>query len=246
MLSLSEADRARIQANQAEALRRKAARNLDKETVRALDKENILGTLSSERLMFGKHSGKTFTEIVETDPGYCRWAQAQQPNGQLAKLVEYWSMCEGKKRPADFDTGAVQKRQRFVESARIETIARPTTRKAFFRLQHPYLESIKSGQKRWEGRLKAGAAMSIAMGCHVTFSSGREDLHMVVRSVRDYRTFEDMLCDLGVETCLPGVKSLSEGVSIYHSFPGYAEKESSCGVVAMELMKPGSSFSLGM
>merc|ERR1712107_132509 len=105
----------------------------------------------------------------------------------------------------------------------------PKSRKTF-RMQQRFLELIKSGSKRWEGRLKTGAAAIVSAGCIVSFSSQTEELDMMVRSVREYKTFEDMLSDLGVETCLPGVRSLSQGVSIYHSFPGYAQQEVLRGV----------------
>jgi len=67
-----------------------------------------------------------------------------------------------------------------------------------------------------------------------------------LRSVREYRSFEDMLRDFGVENLLPGVSDLKQAVDIYRSFPGYAEKEMMLGVVAMEIVLPGSCATLGV
>lgn len=55
-----------------------------------------------------------------------------------------------------------------------------------------------------------------------------------------------MLRDLGVENLLPGVSDLKQAVDIYRSFPGYAEKEMMLGVVAMEIVPPGSCATLGV
>jgi ASC-1-like (ASCH) protein len=54
-----------------------------------------------------------------------------------------------------------------------------------------------------------------------------------------------MLQDLGVENCLPGIKDVDAGVTLYHGFPGYAEKEQQFGVIAMELVPAESSLTIG-
>lgn len=39
---------------------------------------------------FGKHKGKTFQEVADSDPGYCQWALKQdEPGGALKKFVEF-------------------------------------------------------------------------------------------------------------------------------------------------------------
>lgn len=214
--------------------------------------------LGQQRIQFGRHAGKSFEELAQADPGYCRWALVQpNPSGQLAQFTEYLhqlpkrqshAQVAGLKRvlPAGAETGGTEAKQ-----PRLEALTRPPARplavsSRTFKLQWRYFDLIRSGQKRWEGRLKVGAAVGLSVGCKVTFSCGSSDLEMTVRSVREFRTFEDMLRELGVETLLPGVGSVSQGVAVYHGFPGYAEKERRFGVVAMELMPPGASFTLGM
>lgn len=228
MAALTEEQKARIEANKAEALRRKAALAQ-------------IASVGQERFTFGKHAARTFGEAAGNDAGYCSWAQAQQgASGQLGRFVEYLARLKshstgqpGQKRSCDGTDDIAAKRQR------VQEIARPTAQRRIpLRLQHQYLEHIKAGRKRWEGRLNVGAPAGASKGCLAVFSSGRDNLEMTVQSVRKYGSFEDMLQDLGVETCLPGVTSVARGVSIYHGFPGFAEKEKQFGVVAMELAPP--------
>lgn len=242
MVVLTEAQLARIEANRNEALRRKAGAN------------------QGQRFNFGKHIGKTFAEVAIGDPTFCSWAQKQQkPSDELKQFIDFLarqcsssassSVQAGSKRSIELMQEGVGTVAEHIDakSRRVQEVARPSVpQRRFFRLQRQYLENIKSGRKRWEGRLNVGAAAGVSIGCKATFSSGSDTLEMTVRSVRYYKTFEAMLCDLGVDTCLPGIGSLSQGIAIYHSFPGYAQKERQFGVVAMELMRPGSSMTLGM
>jgi ASC-1-like (ASCH) protein len=255
MVVLTEDQRARIEANRAEALRRKA-----------MPKAPTASPAEGEHFTFGKYAGKSFLQVAKEDPSYCNWAQKQQnATGQLKRFIEFVSLQErndscpspsqGHKRHADNMQGFAQgtetetdaKRQRIELQQRVQDIARPSVpQRRFFRLQHQYLNHIKTGRKRWEGRLNVGVAAGITVGCLATFSSGSENLEMEVQSVRKYPNFEAMLSDLGVEKCLPDVSSLDRGVSIYHSFPGYAEKAGKFGVIAMELTKPGYSLHLAV
>merc|ERR1712032_26338 len=182
--------------------------------------------------------------------------------GQMAQLQEYLSSSGEPKRDGvlsgplqkrkfqqadatcEVDAAGIDKRSRR-EHEMLTTVARPFQQKRTFRMQQQFLDLIKAGKKRWEGRLHTGAAVGVSMGCSVRFSSTEEDLEMKVRSVRNYRSFAHMLEDLGVHTCLPGVSTVKEGVAIYHSFPGYADKECKLGVVAMELMPTDASITSG-
>lgn len=234
--SLTEEQRARSEATRADAPRR--------QTQLGFSPTHDAATQEQTRLSIGKHAGKTFAEVVAADPGYCTWAQkVENPSGPLKQFVDFVAQQKGgTKRNADVMRGAAGglsgaadgKRQRVQDVAR-PSIAAPR----FFKLQRQYMEHIKSGRKRWEGRLNVGAAAGIIAGSHVTFSTGNERLDMLVKSVRKYSSFESMLRDLGVDTCLPGVTSLTDGIAVYHSFPGYAQKERQFGVLAMELIEPG-------
>merc|ERR1712232_409085 len=157
------------------------------------------------------------------DPGYCSWAQKQQnPTGQLKRFVDFLnsqkssdsspSPSQENKRPADsmqnfaHKAEADAKRQRVEVQQRMQDVTRMSgLGRRFFRLQQQYLDHIKSGRKRWEGRLNIGAAAGITSGFIAAFSSGSDNLEMEVQSVRKYPNFEAMLSDLGVENCLPGV-----------------------------------------
>lgn len=237
----------------------------------------------AQKLTFGKHAGKSFAEVVGKDPGYCRWAQAQQkPSGPLEAFIRYIASsgtkstseaapradtCEAlpvgaplnRKRlsddhsheqPCKKNAGAAATPTSVTGESQISKAGEPQilqlkTEKRFFRLQRRYLELIKCGQKRWEGRLKVGAAANLQVGYRVILSCGSEEIERKVRSVREYRSFESMLRDIGVQALLPGCNDLQTAIAIYHSFPGYSEREKTLGVVAMELMPPNTPYSLG-
>lgn len=262
------------------------------------EKPSDAADLGEERITFGKHAGKAFSQVAHDEPGYCRWTQSiQNPTGHMLKFVEYLRLAYSSQTEVKRAFQAVGGQPEELASKRImleppsaqapasasrwgrplqPLVGQPeeaaskrvipgtssaqasagavplasawllTAPSRTFRLQRKYLDLIKSGRKRWEGRLKVGAASGIPIGCNVTFTCGGADLKMKVRSLREYKSFADMLRDLGVENCLPGVVSLEQAVAIYHSFPGYAEKEIRFGVLAMELMHPGACFTLGM
>lgn len=56
--------------------------------------------------------------------------------------------------------------------------------------------------------------------------------------IKKYPTCQEMLKAEGLERCLAGEKSFSEGMNIYHSFPSYLEGEKKFGVVAIGFSYP--------
>ncbi|HPE84826.1 MAG: ASCH domain-containing protein [Chlamydiia bacterium] len=105
-------------------------------------------------------------------------------------------------------------------------------------VMRPYWQKIFAGLKTVEGRINDGKAKKIRLHDYIQFNSSDHpsaQLVCQVLAVHYYPTFKEMLINLGVEHCLPGIASLDEGVAIYHSFPGYAEREKISGVVAFSL-----------
>jgi ASC-1-like (ASCH) protein len=96
-------------------------------------------------------------------------------------------------------------------------------------LQAKYAGAIRDGRKTVEGRPNCGNACKIKRGDTLLFPG---NLRCRVKEVHRYESFEDMLETCGLESALPGVRSLREGIKIYRSFPNYTEKERRHGVLA--------------
>ncbi|CAD7948160.1 unnamed protein product [Amoebophrya sp. A120] len=117
---------------------------------------------------------------------------------------------------------------------------------ATLRIQKKYLDAIKSGKKTVEGRVKTGNLVTVRPGNTLRLESGpMNKCEVVVKSVREFGKFSDMLASMGVENCLPGCKSVAEGVEIYHAFPDYEDKARRYGVVAFVISLPDGGGATG-
>ncbi|MBS0648792.1 MAG: ASCH domain-containing protein [Verrucomicrobia bacterium] len=105
-----------------------------------------------------------------------------------------------------------------------------------FRLRAPYFSMVQSGRKTVEGRLNKPDLHNLKVGERIRFQRENEVKHFVdvrVISLRQYPTFREMLKREGLNRCLPDVKTVEEGVQIYHSFPSYRENEMLYGALAI-------------
>ena len=98
-------------------------------------------------------------------------------------------------------------------------------------LQEEYLRAIAEGRKRIEGRLYDEKRQAIKPGDEIVFEN---KLVCVVKDLRVYPSFREMLEREGIENVLPGVESIEEGVRVYRRFYS-EEKERKYGVVAIEV-----------
>nr|WP_206206092.1 ASCH domain-containing protein [Thermococcus sp. JdF3] len=102
-------------------------------------------------------------------------------------------------------------------------------------LQEEYLKAIAEGRKRIEGRLYDEKRQGIRPGDEIIFEN---KLVCVVKDVRVYSSFREMLEKEGIENVLPGVGSVEDGVKVYRRFYS-EEKERKYGVAAIEV-EPGA------
>ncbi|NJE30162.1 ASCH domain-containing protein [Thermococcus sp. 18S1] len=98
-------------------------------------------------------------------------------------------------------------------------------------LQEEYLKAIAEGRKRIEGRLYDEKRQGIRPGDEIIFEN---KLVCVVKDVRVYSSFREMLEKEGLENVLPGVGSVEDGVRVYRRFYS-EEKERKYGVAAIEV-----------
>jgi len=102
-----------------------------------------------------------------------------------------------------------------------------------------YLTHLRTGLKTHEGRLARPHYLSLQPGNYVKISAHEDVSIFRVLSVRQYKTFKEMLLAHGVRAFLPGVEDVDEAVEVYRGFPGYAEGEEEVGVVAIEVVLVG-------
>jgi ASC-1-like (ASCH) protein len=110
------------------------------------------------------------------------------------------------------------------------------------KLHRKYFELIKQGMKTYEGRL-GNKQSEISQGILIDFinTETQKRLTRKVVSVELFPDFEAMLQGR-VKSFLPDCSSLAEGVAVYHSIPGYQEKVTEFGALAIQLEEPKSYF----
>ena len=67
--------------------------------------------------------------------------------------------------------------------------------------------------------------------------TGFHDMVFPVIYNRPYKSAEEMLRGEGLRRVLPGIKSIEQGVQVYHSLPGYLERIKLHGIHAIGLGK---------
>lgn len=109
-----------------------------------------------------------------------------------------------------------------------------------------YLDMIKSGEKKYEGRVNAPFTQKIHVGDQLKLWNAPAKRGIICRVVKryNYKSFEDMLKDRGVLLMLPQLKGksrtltpqalLEAGVHIYEAFPG-SDRVRTSGCVAIEV-----------
>jgi len=102
-------------------------------------------------------------------------------------------------------------------------------------LKRQYLELIRRGLKTKEGRIDTGPFKALRVGDAVSFFSGSLCVACRIEEIKAYPTFKEMLQDGGVEAFLPNYHNLEDAVALYHSLPGYKEKERRFGTLALTL-----------
>jgi len=100
----------------------------------------------------------------------------------------------------------------------------------------PYFTFVKNSKKTIEGRLKKDKYALIAPGDHIVVHNQEEtdSVEVVVKGVRSYESFEELLKEEPLKKVLPDANSVEHGVKIYRQFYS-PEQERRHGVVAIEV-----------
>lgn len=102
-------------------------------------------------------------------------------------------------------------------------------------LKMVYLKPILDGRKTIEGRINNGPFQRLKEGNFIRFHCQSTEAYCLVTKVTKYSSFAEMLQTEGIKPCLPDVNSLQEGIRIYDSIPGYADKANRFGVLAIHI-----------
>ncbi|MDX2346516.1 MAG: GNAT family N-acetyltransferase [Legionella sp.] len=100
-------------------------------------------------------------------------------------------------------------------------------------LKDQYVRLIENGQKTYEGRVSTNYFKDYNVGDTVTWSSNNRSVTTKITSRTRYNSFDAMLLDIGYKNMVPDARSHEHAVSIYNNIPGYREKATRFGVIAM-------------
>tara|TARA_A100001015_G_scaffold44800_1_gene49279 strand:- start:204 stop:842 length:639 start_codon:yes stop_codon:yes gene_type:complete len=111
-------------------------------------------------------------------------------------------------------------------------------------VQEPYFSQLLNGKKTVEGRLRSAKNKLLNSGDIILFTNRHSgtDFSMIVTKCETYPTFFDMLNNVGFKKCIPDAKNIQAAVAVYHSFPGYQQKEVEKGVVCYHVVPEKDFF----
>lgn len=84
--------------------------------------------------------------------------------------------------------------------------------------QDPWYSFLKNGQKPVEGRKNSKSFAQIKIGDQIEFYLGDKSFVMQVVYINKYESVEEYLEKEGLNRALPGVKTIEEGLKIYHQW----------------------------
>ena len=103
-------------------------------------------------------------------------------------------------------------------------------------LKGQYVRAIRSGKKTFEGRVATPHFRSYVPGKTVEWFAGQTNkVTTEIVSRREFRSFREMLTQIGYDKFVPEVRSLEEAVRLYDGIPGYSEKAQTFGALALEV-----------
>ena len=102
-------------------------------------------------------------------------------------------------------------------------------------LSEPFWTQVANGYKTVEGRLNSGKSLNLRAGDYVIWSNEKDKIVKTrITEIVRYSSFEEMIRREKLSQVLPGVRKISEGVSIYRKI--YSEEdEKQYGVLAIRL-----------
>jgi ASC-1-like (ASCH) protein len=94
---------------------------------------------------------------------------------------------------------------------------------------------IKNGLKVVETRAATERYRPIQKGDVLVFVCGKEKNQKMVKRVRIFKTIGAMIKTINFKKIMPSVSSTEELRDAYYSYPGYKEKISKFGIIALDI-----------
>jgi ASC-1-like (ASCH) protein len=113
-------------------------------------------------------------------------------------------------------------------------IVKQMTRHLNVNVQEPWFTLISLGLKKVEGRLNKGKFAKMEKGDEIEFVNGDRSVIATITSIVEYPSFYRYLRTEGLSRCLPGVKTLREGVNVYYKY-FTKEQEKEHGILAVRI-----------
>jgi ASC-1-like (ASCH) protein len=90
-------------------------------------------------------------------------------------------------------------------------------------LKYIYLKAIEEEKKTVEGRLNKGLFARLKVDDVIIFHCNDKQITVKITEINHYNTFREYLETEGLENCLPGVKTVSDGIEVYRQW--YSEED---------------------
>ena len=103
-------------------------------------------------------------------------------------------------------------------------------------VKEPYFYYIKKRKKTIEGRLNTGKFSLFKKDDILKIINGDNYVIVKIKKIKKYSSFEEYLSQEGLKRTLPNIKTINDGVNIYHKFYSQ-ENENKYGVLAIYLKK---------
>ena len=89
-------------------------------------------------------------------------------------------------------------------------------------LSEPWFSLIKTGIKKCEGRLNKGDFSKMKKGDCIVFINNdfefQRSFTCKITSIHNYDSFKTYLENETLEKCLPGIDTITQGISIYYKY----------------------------
>ncbi len=157
---------------------------------------------------------------------------------KLVNSGEEYELFGGKKkRNKSPKLKRTESKENIIDSDTIEVNTEVYEPKYVEHLSEPWFTLISMGLKTFEGRKNKGRFKEMQIGDIIKWYNDDFEHREILTKIVDkyeYDTFEKYLIDLTLEKCLPGVKSLDTGLSVYYKY-FTKEDEQEYGVVAIKV-----------
>ena len=85
-------------------------------------------------------------------------------------------------------------------------------------VQEPWYSYLVSGQKKVEGRKNSPKWRDLKSLQQILLTCGEKRQLFLITDVREYSSLQEYLEQEGLRNCLPGIKTIEEGISVYRQW----------------------------